>query len=288
MSSERPPKISGIMATHNGSRTIGETVDSILAQSLDDWELVIVDDCSTDDTHARLLEFSDPRIKVLRSTSNIGSGAARNWAVRESRGKYLAIIDDDDISHPDRFLIESSILDSNSGINMVSTVPIEFGQWGQRIMRSWPTETDNIARRIEKCKTPVLHPAAMLRRGSFDATGGYVESCRRAQDFTMMRHFRADEIINLAVPLLKYRIELPLKFDFVWRNMAYHDLAMRTANSPHPLADGDLRRYHWRVLLMSAVSWSRRNLHHFALGATSSDRKARFEAAEALWARRYS
>lgn len=280
------PKVSGILATFNGSATVLETIESIIDQSFTDWELIVVDDCSTDDTAEKLLSVKDPRVKVYRAPRNMGSGAARNWAVSLSNGEYLAIVDDDDISHPDRFLVESTVLDQTPSIELVSTLPIEFGSWGCRVMRSWPTDVEGLEKRIARKKTPVLHPATMLRRTSFDASGGYIASCRRAQDFTMMRHFDARSIVNLSTPLVKYRIELPLSFGFVLRNVAFHDLAIRTEESDE-LDEKDLRAHRPRVLAQASISWARRNLHHMLLQVLDDKSGARRKEAETLWATRY-
>ncbi|WP_163360457.1 glycosyltransferase family 2 protein, partial [Klebsiella aerogenes] len=82
---------------------IGATIDSVLAQDFTDWELVIVDDCSTDDTRALLATFADPRITILHAEVNGGPVLARNQAFAAARGRYIAGLDQDDLCKPGRF-----------------------------------------------------------------------------------------------------------------------------------------------------------------------------------------
>lgn len=105
------PLVSVIIATHNRAELLPEAVESILSQSLQDFEIIIVDDCSADNTPdvIRGLERRDPRTRSIRSEENIGPGAARNLGVNLATGEFIAIMDDDDISMPNR--LERQILE---------------------------------------------------------------------------------------------------------------------------------------------------------------------------------
>jgi glycosyltransferase involved in cell wall biosynthesis len=85
-----------VLATYNRAHLIGRAVDSVLAQSLDDWELVVVDDGSTDDTSDIIAAYRDRRIRYLRHDQNMGPGAARNRGIGAARGVFLAFLDSDD------------------------------------------------------------------------------------------------------------------------------------------------------------------------------------------------
>lgn len=96
------PLISVIMPTYNCGRFIKESIDSVLAQSYTNWELIIVDDCSTDDTERIVGTYEDSRIHYLRNERNIGTALTRNKALREAKGKYVAFLDADDVWLPEK------------------------------------------------------------------------------------------------------------------------------------------------------------------------------------------
>lgn len=100
-SAEAAPLISVVLATYNRAHLIRRAVDSVIAQSLGDWELIVVDDASIDNTNAVLASYKDRRIRYFRHELNKGSGGARNTGIVAARGRFLAFIDSDDewISH---------------------------------------------------------------------------------------------------------------------------------------------------------------------------------------------
>jgi hypothetical protein len=118
---KRAPAISVIMATYNGASLIGETVESLLAQSFRDWELVAVDDCSRDDSVAVLKSFKDRRIRVIRLEVNGGPVVARNRAFAEARGRYIAALDQDDICLPERFTRQIGYFETHPDTVLVSS-----------------------------------------------------------------------------------------------------------------------------------------------------------------------
>ena len=95
--------VSIITPMYKGAAFVGETIESVLNQTYTDWEMIIVDDCSPDDgAGIRVVQqYKDPRIKLIESKVNKGSSGARNIALREARGRYIAFLDSDDIWHPD-------------------------------------------------------------------------------------------------------------------------------------------------------------------------------------------
>ena len=94
--------VSVITAAYNCSATIGETIESVMAQTWENWEMLIADDCSTDDTADVVKSYmqKDPRIKYIKLAQNSGSAAARNTAIANAKGKYVALLDADDLWHP--------------------------------------------------------------------------------------------------------------------------------------------------------------------------------------------
>nr|MDQ2879344.1 glycosyltransferase family 2 protein [Pseudomonadota bacterium] len=121
MTAPSAPTVSVIMAAYNGADLIGETLASLKAQTFGDFELMVVDDRSTDDTLAVLRAETDPRIRVIAAEENQGVVRSRNRAVAAARGRYLAALDHDDLCHPDRFARQVAFLDAHPDTVLVGT-----------------------------------------------------------------------------------------------------------------------------------------------------------------------
>jgi len=126
MLNKRAPRVSMLMTTYNPGAVVRETVDSILSQTFDDFELVIVDDCSTDDTPAVIQAYDDPRIHFSRNEENLGISRTRNRAIALARGDYLAATDHDDLSLPERLERQVDYLDSHPDTVLVGTAAKEL------------------------------------------------------------------------------------------------------------------------------------------------------------------
>lgn len=94
--------VSVIMPSYNTAKYIADSIRSVLAQTYHDWELLIVDDCSTDETDAVVASFDDPRIRYFKNEKNSGAAVSRNRALREAKGKWIAFLDSDDLWMPDK------------------------------------------------------------------------------------------------------------------------------------------------------------------------------------------
>lgn len=94
--------VSIVMPSYNTAQYIGDSIRSVLAQTYTNWELLIVDDCSTDDTDAVVASFQDDRIRYFKNPSNSGAAVSRNKALREARGRWIAFLDSDDLWHQEK------------------------------------------------------------------------------------------------------------------------------------------------------------------------------------------
>ncbi len=101
------------MPTYNCARFIRESIDSVLAQTYTNWELIIVDDSSTDNTAEMVANFNDPRIHYLRNEQNEGAALTRNKALRAAKGRYIAFLDSDDLWHPDKLERQIAFMEQN-------------------------------------------------------------------------------------------------------------------------------------------------------------------------------
>ncbi len=113
------PKVSVIVATYNRADLLPRAVNSVLAQTYDNYEIIIIDDCSADRTDVVAQQFSDPRIRYVRHETNRGAAFARNTGIAEARGEYIAFLDDDDECAPNRLADQVAVLDANPDIGMV-------------------------------------------------------------------------------------------------------------------------------------------------------------------------
>lgn len=106
--------VSIIMPSYNTARFISETVRSVLAQTYENWELIIVDDCSTDNTDEAVTPFlCDKRIKYFKNEKNSGAAVSRNRALREAQGKWIAFLDSDDLWHREKLEKQIAFMESN-------------------------------------------------------------------------------------------------------------------------------------------------------------------------------
>lgn len=106
--------VSIIMPSYNTAKFISETIESVLAQTYPNWELIIVDDCSTDDTDAVVCPYLvDDRIRYIKNEKNSGAAVSRNRALREAKGKWVAFLDSDDLWFPEKLEKQISFMRKN-------------------------------------------------------------------------------------------------------------------------------------------------------------------------------
>jgi glycosyltransferase involved in cell wall biosynthesis len=142
------------MTTHNGARFIRDSIDSVLAQTLTDFELIIVDDASTDETPNILAAYDDSRVCVLRPEHNLGVAGARNFGLAACRGEYVAALDHDDISLPERLGVQVRYLDEHPEVVLAGTevllrmqdgrtLPTDHVPGGSPALMHWMLHVDN-------------------------------------------------------------------------------------------------------------------------------------------------
>jgi glycosyltransferase involved in cell wall biosynthesis len=135
------PKFSVLMTSFNYERFIGDAIESILAQTNPSWELIIVDDCSQDNSWVVISRYVDPRIRAIRFEKNRGACHAYNMAFSLAKGKYIASIDSDDLFHPEKLEEQSKLLDFNLEIDICGCYLTEINDVGEIV----PTEKQGIA-----------------------------------------------------------------------------------------------------------------------------------------------
>ena len=128
--------VSIITPSYNTAQFLPQTIRSVLEQTYPNWEMLIVDDCSTDETDAVVASFSDPRIRYFKNTHNSGAAVCRNQALREARGKWIAFLDSDDLWTPDKLEKQIRFMEEN-GIHFSYTNYYEIDEQGNRTGILW-------------------------------------------------------------------------------------------------------------------------------------------------------
>ena len=121
------PKVSVNIPVYNGKEYIRETLESVLKQTYSDFEIIIIDDGSTDETSQIIKEYNDPRIKYFFQ-ENQGIGKARNAAIRKSGGEYIAFLDQDDLWLPDKLAEQITFIEKRSDLGLVFSDSIFFNE----------------------------------------------------------------------------------------------------------------------------------------------------------------
>ena len=169
--------VSIILATYNRSGTIKKAIDSVLAQTYRDFEFIIIDDGSTDDTLDVLKSYNDSRIRKIENKENIGFVKSLNKGINCAKGEYIARIDDDDY-WLDKEKLEKQIkfLENNSEYVLMGTGII---RGDKKILLP---ETDQEIRKIMLLKSPFAHPSVVFKKEAWQKVGGYNESLFFSQD----------------------------------------------------------------------------------------------------------
>ena len=165
-------QVSVIMAAYNAAATIEESVGSIQAQTYPDWELIVCDDGSTDETAAILdrLAACDTRIRVIRNGTNRGLPASLNHCLQYAVGDYVARMDADDRSAPERLAVQAAFLDAHPDADVVGTGMICFDETGVTGCRMPPEHPgpEQLGPGV-----PFFHATIMMRRAVYLELGGY-------------------------------------------------------------------------------------------------------------------
>jgi len=201
------PAVSAIMTVYNGLPFVEQAVDSLLAQDFDDFELVVVDDGSTDGTADRLAQLTDPRIRLLRR-SHEGRVAALNHAIGLARGRYLANLDADDVALPGRLALPVRFLDEHPEVAVVGSGTQPFiGDEAARRPRRLP-RSDFAIRWSFLLRNPIFNSSATFRAASVAEVGGYDPAHDDVMDDAdlLLRLGRRHRLANLEVPLAAKRL----------------------------------------------------------------------------------
>jgi len=204
-----PPLLSIIMPVFDSSLYLGAAIESMLNQTFSDFEIIVLDDCSQDDSFqiAQAYAQMDSRIRTYRNIRNMQLASTLNRAAKLSRGAYLARMDSDDLSLPRRLERQIALLENNPSIAIVGCNIVIIDASGKKVgLRRYYHQDTEIRKKIFFF-SPFCHPAIMMRKSMLLACGGYNEQYIPAEDYEL--YFRIGKIghfANINEYLFQYRI----------------------------------------------------------------------------------
>ena len=200
------PRVTVLMAVRDGASHLDEAVRSVIGQSYADWEFVVIDDGSTDDTAAILERHrrADARFRVVAQSAQ-GLAESLNRGLRMARGAYVARMDADDVSRSDRLAVQVASMDANPEVGVCGSWIQTFGS-GPPSIRRYPLD-DAAIRSWLLFESVLAHPSVMIRRDVFERHGlAYDSAMPHAEDYDLwVRAARVTKLANVPQVLLRYR-----------------------------------------------------------------------------------
>lgn len=201
------PTVSVVIPGYNGAAFIGETLQSLARQTLADWEAIVVDDCSADDTRAIVRGWGDPRVRLIENAENGGPVRTRNRAVAAARGRYIAGLDQDDLCLPERLARQVAYLDAHPDVALVGTQAEQFH--GRRVsaMHYAPHTTPDLIGWLSWIENPLVWSTVMVRADVARMLQPFTRpEILYAEDFDLYHRIRPlGRIARIDTPLLLYR-----------------------------------------------------------------------------------
>lgn len=217
MKSEKP-LISVIIPTYNRDNSLKRSIDSVLNQTFKDFEVIVIDDDSTDDTESIVKNFNDPRIKYIKHKENRGAGAARNTGIKNARGKFIAFQDSDDEWLPEKLEKQIKSFKVSSGKVGVLYTAYLLNKNNKKIyipLRKYRKRSGNIHKEL-LCGSFVGTPTMLVKKECFEKVGMFDENFDTLEDW------------DLAIRLSKY-----YDFNFLKRPLVLANCSENSISSNH-------------------------------------------------------
>lgn len=202
------PVVTVLMAAYNGEALLPETLRSLEAQTYRDWELVVVDDRSTDGTAAMLEAWPDPRVRLVRAEVNGGPVVARNLGLRHARGRYIAALDHDDLCRPERLARQVAFLDAHPDMVAVGTAAAFLTEDRTREADHSAVTTPALIGWLLRIENPLVWSSMMIRRDAALKLEPFTRpEILYAEDFDLYHRLsRLGGIARLDEVLVEYRV----------------------------------------------------------------------------------
>ncbi|MGB9696179.1 MAG: glycosyltransferase family 2 protein [Ignavibacteria bacterium] len=247
------PKISIIMPVYNIEKYLAKAIEGILSQTFKDFELIIIDDASTDNTVKIINGFDDNRIILVRNSVHQGLVAQLNSGLKLAKAEFIARMDGDDLHHSERLSIQYNILKSSSNIDIVGSNIIYIDENDNPIIeKSLPEHHSDIEFMMPFIPS-VIHGSILVRKSVLDSVNGY-DSAHSCEDIDLFLRLlkKGHKFYNVQKPLLYYRILPKSKLYHRKQYNDYYEISKRyiTEFYRNPLGNETIDEYNYRMGLV--------------------------------------
>lgn len=201
------PRVTVLMSVRDGARHVRQAVGSILAQDYSDWEFIIIDDASTDETPLILGSYDEPRIRIFRNETNLGLAKSLNRGLELARGEFVARQDHDDVSAPSRLRRQIQRMDMDSDLVLLGTRGYQYDE-ETGLIREMLHPVDNVSIRVKMCyQNAFIHSSVFIRRNVLvENKLRFNEVLSATQDYELWtRLCDYGRVLNLSNKLVTYR-----------------------------------------------------------------------------------
>lgn len=205
------PTVSVVIPTHDRLPFLREAVASVRAQTFEDWELIVVDDGSTDGTPEYLAALTDPRICALRTESSGFPGAVRNRGIERARGEWIAFLDSDDVWEPEKLAVQLGAHEVRPECGWSYTAITRMDIEGREIhdagIQTWRPIEGWVLEDLLRMDVLAATPTVMVRREVLESVGGFDETLRRVEEYELWFRFAAHSRV-IAIPEKLSRVRI--------------------------------------------------------------------------------
>lgn len=249
------PKVSVVMSVYNGEKYLREAIRSVLSQTLNNYEFVIINDASTDKSAEILQEIEDPRIRVLTNEQNRGLTKSLNKAVKHCRGEFIGRMDADDLSHPMRLEKQVSFLESHPSCALVGSSYYVIDEEGKTISHVGVLLESQQIKEELKNQNWFGHGSVLMRKSAFSKVGGYDEEFRYAQDYDLwLRLSEQYDVANIKEPLYFWRCTVQaISRDKAREQQVFAELAKKYALIRAQQSGAKLEQQNMQVSPMASI-----------------------------------
>ncbi len=285
---KQAPAITVLLPIYNSARFLAETIQSVLDQTFIDFELLIIDDLSTDGCQEIIRSFTDPRIRMVFHERNTGLNATLNEGLELARGSYIARMDGDDIMHPQRLQIQKDFLDEHPDVVVVAST-VELINTDGEVTGVWDTDqaciTPEEIRRMMPKTNCIAHPSVMIRRSALgDERYSLDQKGTEDWDLWLRLLSKGNKIAKIPEPLLRYRMHPGSMTGIAKRQEPLEKRLMR-ARRGFALSEwrrGRINSFHTQLANAHARNFARHLLNTTRTGARSLKRAITYSPLELL------
>jgi len=195
-----------LLPIYNGSEYLRNAIQSVLAQTYTDYDFIIIDDGSSDESRALVQEFADPRIQFYQH-EHLGMDEQLNWALNSTKSTFIAMMEQDNILSPNRLEVQVEAIRKNTRIDVISSSFILIDSLGKRLETHWLPVHDKDIRELFPVFCPIAFGSVLARRERMIQSGGFDPATFPNNDYDLwLRMLRSSYFANIKEPLLLKRI----------------------------------------------------------------------------------